>query len=373
MAAIKDGSRLDWLREAMDRRNPALHPLRVGHLAASGRLAFVCWALLANVFASAAERSPPAAPPTGTAAPVVLKLHWYPQAQFAGYLLAQEKKFFRDAGLADVEIRWSTAGERCLDTLNEKETAFCTGWLCDALVRRAHGAPIVHLAQITQKSAMLLVTRRASGIAEPADMTGQRVGLWGGDFDVLPRAFFRKFKVQPAIVPQSNSIVPFLRGAVTIASAMHYNEYHKLLEAGLRPGELQVFSLADYGLDFPEDSLYCHQQCWRNHPDRCAALLRAVEQGWDYALEHEVEALDVVMAYCRRAEVRTGRNHQQWMLRSMAGLIRNRSDGAPAPWGELPEGVYQAVGRELRDQKLLEAVPPFAEFHRPVQTQRKGP
>lgn len=219
---------------------------------------------------------------------------------------------------------------------------------------------------------MLLVARRASGIIAPADMTGKRVGLWGGDFDVLPRAFFRKFDVHPEIVPQSNSMVPFLRGAVTVASAMHYNEYHKLLEAGLRPEELVVFTLADYGLDFPEDGLYCHERCWHEHPDRCAALVRAVEQGWDYALAHEAEALDVVLAYCRRAEVRTSRNHQQWMLRSMAGLIRNRSGGARAPWGELSPDVYEAVGRELVEQGLLDAVPPLAEFHPPAPAQRKG-
>ena len=56
----------------------------------------------------------------------------------------------------------------------------------------------------------------------------------------------------------------------------------------------------------------------------------------------------------------------------MAGLIRARPDGAAAPWGELSAGVYEAVGRELLKQRLLDAVPPFAEFHRPAQTQRKG-
>jgi NitT/TauT family transport system substrate-binding protein len=349
-----------------------LYQQHVGGVAAGWHAAIVCWAILASVFASAAEPGSSATPPTGTASPVVLKLHWYPQAQFAGYLLAQDKGFFRAAGLGDVEIRWSTAGERTLDFLNQQESAFCTGWLCDALVRRSRGARIVHLAQITQKSAMLLVTRRASGIVAPADMTGQRVGLWGGDFDVLPRAFFRKFQVQPEIVPQSNSMVPFLRGAVSIASAMHYNEYHKLLEAGLRVEDLQVFPLADYGLDFPEDGLYCHERCWRDRADQCTALVRAVQQGWDYALEHEVEALDVVMAYCRRADVRTSRNHQRWMLRSMAELIRGRPDGTAAAWGELSATVYQGVAQELLKQGLLEAVPPFAEFHRPAQTQRKG-
>ncbi len=331
------------------------------------------WLLWASLGAPAAASEGPAASSPGAAAPVVLKLHWYPQAQFAGYLLAQEKGFFRAAGAGDVEIRWSTAGERSLDTLADHRSAFCTGWLCDALVRRAHGAPLVHLVQVTQKSAMLLVTRRADGIDTPAAMNGQRVGLWGGDFDVLPRAFFRKFQVQPEIVPQSSSMVPFLRGAVSIASAMHYNEYHKLLEAGLRPEDLRVFQLADYGLDFPEDGVYCHAQLWRERPDHCLAMARAIQQGWDYALAHEAEALDVVMDYCRRAEVRTSRNHQQWMLRSMAGLIRRRSDGAAAAWGELPAEVYQAVGQELLRQGLVDAVPPWTEFHRPApQTQRTG-
>ncbi len=333
----------------------------------------VCWGLLVTVFASAAEPARSAAPQTGTAPHVVLKLHWYPQAQFAGYLLAQDKGFFRAAGLRDVDIRWSTAGEQTLEILSQQESAFCTAWLCDALVRRAHGAPIVHLAQITQKSAMLLVTRRELGIAAPADMTGQRVGLWGGDFDVLPRAFFRKFHVQPEIVPQSNSMVPFLRGAVSVASAMHYNEYHKLLEAGLRAEELQIFPLADYGLDFPEDGLYCHERTWRDHADECAALVRAVQQGWDYALDHEAEALDVVMAYCRRAEVRTSRNHQRWMLRSMAGLIRFHSDGTPFVWGELSATAYQAVAQELLNQGLLDVVPPLEEFHPAAPTPRKRP
>ena len=349
------------------------HQHRVQDFVVGGSLALVCWGLWVSSFASAAEPERALAQPAGTAAPVVLKLHWYPQAQFAGYLLAQDQGFFRRAGLGDVDIRWSTAGERALDTLTQQESAFCTGWLCDAIVRRAQGAPIIHLSQITQKSAMLLVTRRAQGIAKPADMTGRRVGLWGGDFDVLPRAFFRKFHVQPEIVPQSNSMVPFLRGAVHIASAMHYNEYHKLLEAGLRAEDLRVFPLADYGLDFPEDGLYCHQRSWRDRGAQCAAVVRAVQQGWDYALEHESEALDVVLAYCRRADVRTSRNHQQWMLRSMAGLIRFRADGTPAAWGELSAVVYQEVAQELCQQGLLAAVPPFEEFHPPAQTPRKHP
>ncbi len=350
---------------------PVPHSQQLRSCPALSLSALACWGLLLAGSAAADKAADKSPSPASKTDRVVLKLHWYPQAQFAGYLVARDKGYFRSAGLDDVEIRWSTAGERSLDTLEKVESAFCTGWLCDAIVRRSKGAPIVHMTQITQKSALLLVTRRAYGITTPSDMTGRRVALWGGDFDVLPMAFFNKYQVKPEIVPQSASMVPFLRGAVNIASAMHYNEYHKLLEAGMRAEDLLVFNFADYGFDFPEDGLYCHERTWRDQPARCAAVMRAVQQGWDYALENEVEALDVVMDYCRRAEMRTSRNHQQWMLRSMSDLIRFRAAGTRAPWGELPAAVYQGVAEELRSQGLLKTVPPFEEFH-PAETQRKS-
>ena len=103
----------------------------------------VMWPMIRGLktLSGTSQRGMPA-PPAATVAPVILKLHWCPQAQFAGYLLAQDKGFFRAAGLGDVDIRWSTAGEHSLDTLIEREFAFCTGWLCDALVRRANGVPL---------------------------------------------------------------------------------------------------------------------------------------------------------------------------------------------------------------------------------------
>jgi hypothetical protein len=81
--------------------------------------AIVGWALWTNVVGLVLASEAPTASSTDAAAPVVLKLHWYPQAQFAGYLMAQEKRFFQAAGAGDVEICWSTAGERTLDTLTD--------------------------------------------------------------------------------------------------------------------------------------------------------------------------------------------------------------------------------------------------------------
>lgn len=290
---------------------------------------------------------------------IVLQLHWYPQAQFAGYLTARDRGFFAEAGLKNVRIEWAMDGSRPLERLAKGKTDFCTSWLSDAIVQRAAGTPVVLIAQIIQHSTMMLIARADSGIDKPVDMTGRRVGLWGGAFDVPPTAFFRKYNVRPIVVPQSNSMVPFLRGAVDVASAMRYNEYHELLEAGLRPEELKVFLLADHGIDFPEDGLFCTQTTRQNRPEVCAAMVRAVDRGWTHALSHEDETLELVMKYCRKAHVKTNRNHQRWMFRAMGRIIDTGSRA------DLSKKVYGGVTGILLSEGLIQKVPTFDEFYRP--------
>jgi len=57
----------------------------------------------------------------------------------------------------------------------------------------------------------------------------------------LPRAFFEKYDLDVQVVRQSFSVNLFLRNGVDVASAMWYNEYHQLLNAGLNPEELTTF------------------------------------------------------------------------------------------------------------------------------------
>lgn len=305
--------------------------------------------------------------------PVRLQLQWHPQAQFAGYMVAQRKGYFRQAGLDDVRLEWGSAEIRPLERLAQGEVDFCTAWLSTAIAERARGRPIVQIAQVLRRSSMTLIVRSESGIVTPADMSGRRVGLWGGDFDLLPNAFFQKCSVQPAVVPQSNSMVPFLRGAIDVASAMYYNEYHDLLEAGLRESDLRVFALADYGMDFPEDGVYCTETTRRRRPAACAAIVAAVRQGWRDALANEPETLELVMDYCARAHVRTNRAHQRWMLRAMERAMDAPGGTGADAWGSLSPAVYAGVAEALRDQGLIDRVPEFAAFRRPPSQRRDPP
>lgn len=295
-----------------------------------------------------------------------IQLHWYPQAQFAGYLMAREKGFFREEGL-DVEIIWGGANVMPLKELKDGNAEFCTAWMSQAIVSRADdNTPCVLLAQLMPKSSMMLVTRKSSGIDTPSKMTGKKIGAWGGDFSIAPNAFFEKYNIKPVIIMQSSSVLPFVRGVVDVASAMYYNEYHKIKEAGIKPDKLNTFMLADYGLDFPEDGIYTTVNFRKEHPDVCEKMIRAIHKGWKYSFEHKEETIDAIIKEAADKNFITNANHQKWMIDAMEKLIPVK-DVKDQPWGYIAPATYENVCEILEHQKLLKNSPPlYEQFYQPA-------
>lgn len=287
-----------------------------------------------------------------------LEMHWTPQSQFAGYIMAIEKHFYRDAGLPPIKLIWNNQ-DRSFESLADGSD-FCTGWLADGLAARNRGLAIVELAQYFDKPSQLFVVRADSDIRTPQDIQGRRVGIFGGNHGVLLRRFLETQKIQAEVIPQSTSLVPFLRGAIDVCSAMYYNEYNRLIEAGLRPEQLRTFALADYGLNFPEDALFTSEAMWRNEPELCRKLVLATQRGWEYAFdpEHEQETLETVLRYASRV-THSNPNHQRWMLRAIqVQFPQSRND-----WGRLSPEVYQRLTKELMAMGEITTIVPFEAFY----------
>lgn len=58
---------------------------------------------------------------------------------------------------------------------------------------------------------------------------------------------------------------------------MIYNEYHVVLESGMKPDDLNIIDYADYGLDFPGDVFLTNRQMVEQHPDMGFKALAAAE------------------------------------------------------------------------------------------------
>lgn len=290
---------------------------------------------------------------------VVFLPHWIPQAQFAGCYMAAEKGFYRQHGL-DLTILDGGPRKPVDKALASGEATFVSHFLSAALKLRDQGLPLVHLAQITQRSALMLVAHKSHGIRSVQDLEGKKVSLWT-DFTAQPEALFRKYNLHVQTITQGPTINLFMRGGVDAASAMWYNEYHLFLNSGLNEDEVTLIFYDQHNLNFPEDSLFCLAETWRTRPEVCRSFVRATLEGWQYVLSHKEESLAVVMRRAEQARTGTNRSHQRWMLDRMCELIQPVKPATEL--GELSREAYERVVRELKAGGQVQSAPAFEEFY----------
>lgn len=313
-----------------------------------GAMALLLWASAAG--AAAAD---------GVLKRAVFIPQWIPQAQHAGYYMALEKGFYRKRGI-ELEILRGGPNAPASELLQDGRADFGSLFLAKAIQLHANDRAVVQLAQLVHRSSIMLVAKKKNDILSVPDMEGKKVGLWGAEFQLQAEALFKRLRIRVHAVPQSTTVNLFLRDGVEVASAMWYNEYHTILNSGLDPEDLSTFFFFDYGLNFPEDGIYCLESTYRRDPDWCCRFVRASLEGWRYAFEHQEETLDVVMRYVDAVGIASNRIHQRWMLARMRDLMTILANGLPDP--RLQPRDYALVGRELQDAGLIEAVPAYTRF-----------
>ena len=293
--------------------------------------------------------------------PVRLALQWYPQTQFAGYYMAKEKGFYKENGL-NVEILHGDADSDSIDRVISGRAEFATAFLSTAMEHRSKGAPLVNIAQIVQRSALMLVARKDSGIKTISDLDGARIGTWGETFQQQPKSLFLRENMQVSFVRQSPSFELFMRGGLDATLAMWYNEYHRLIAYGLNPEEMTTFFFSDLNLNQPEDGIYCLESTLTKSPETAAALVRASVQGWEYAFAHPEETVDTLLEIMKGEKVRANRAHQTWMLERMHDIIYG---GKQAQLSTILDQVdFESTKIELLRTGVITTNIPYNDFHK---------
>jgi NitT/TauT family transport system substrate-binding protein len=281
--------------------------------------------------------------------PVVLQLKWVPQAQFAGYYVAQAKGFYKDAGL-DVTIKPGGPDVNPSQLIAGGGADVIVDWMPDALAAREKGVPLVNIAQVFEKSGMELTCRKDSGIKTPADFKGKTLGVWfsGNEYPFL--AWMTKLKLPTTggadgvtVLKQGFNVDPLLQKQAACISTMTYNEYWQLIEAKMKPEQLVVFKYEDEHVATLEDGLYTTEAKLADPAmaARLAKFLKASLQGWAYAIAHQDEAVKIVMAN-DTAGAQTAA-HQTRMMSEVAKLIPGGTHGL----GYLDDAAYKRTVDEL--------------------------
>lgn len=251
---------------------------------------------------------------------VTLQLKWLPQSQFMGYYVAKEKGYYKDEG---IDINILPGGSDIIPEQQVYNGVADIGvtWVSSLMKYQSQGWDLVQVAQIFQKSAMLLVSKASTGIKTPADLKGKKVGSWFGGNEYEIYALLEANKLDKTkdlkLVQQDYTMNQILKGEIDAASAMTYNEYGLLLESGLKASDLNVIDMNDAGVAMLEDALFVNSKWIAKNEDLYVRFLRASIKGWAEACKDPEAAGKIVY----NADKSVSLEHQTFMAKEVAKLV----------------------------------------------------
>ena len=238
------------------------------------------------------QAAEPAHTAPGVLSGVRLQLKWKHQFQFAGYYAAVEKGYFAKEGLS-VQLIEGVPGLTPSERLFTGQADYAVDSTAILLLRQK-GMKVVALAAIFQHSPNILLTRRDSGLTTPQSLAGKRI-MFTDPTDPECRAMLANEGVSAKdyiSLPHSWSIDPLINGTVDAMSAYITNEPFTMERRGVAPG---IMAPNQYAVDFYGDCLSTSEEEIAQHPRRVEAFLRAVSEGWRYAMDHPEEMVDVIL------------------------------------------------------------------------------
>ena len=245
---------------------------------------------------------------------------WTAQAQFAGYYVAKEKGFYKQAGL-DVDIVHPSITQPAISRVRNNESQATTLTLCQAMEIIDDGIPVVNILQTSMNTSLVLVSRKD---VDPLKQPGMKVGIWSTGFGQLAICMSIKEHLNYDWVRFASNVNLFVQGAIDATLVMSYNEYYQLAQAGVKLTERNVYRFSDHDYNVQEDGLYMTKAYYDEHRDEARRFAEASKKGWEWAVAHPDETLDIVMDYVRREHIGTNRVLQKLMLAEVLNLLVDR-------------------------------------------------
>lgn len=276
-----------------------------------------------------ADSDKPATTTSGGVTTVKLQLQWFFQAQFAGYIAAVDKGFYKEQGL-DVQLVEGGVDIVPQTVLATGKADYAVAWVPKALASREQGAGITDVGQIFARSGTYQVAFASSNIKSPADFKGKKVGNWGfgNEFELF--AGMTKAGLDPGkdvtLVQQQFDMQALLKKEIDVAQAMSYNEYAQLLEATnpatgalYQPSDFSIIDWKTVGSSMLQDAVWANTDKLKDqaYQDQTVKFLTATIKGWAYCRDKPEECRDMVVAKGSKL----GKSHQLWQMNEVNKLV----------------------------------------------------
>lgn len=231
---------------------------------------------------------------------VSMTLDWLYEGTNVGFMIAQEKGFYRDAGL-DVAIASGKGSATTAQLVASKASqfGFADGFVVGNGISK--GMSLRTVGSIFRRNPCVVIVFDDSPIKSPKDLEGKKVGISAGSAIIQQWPAFCKGAGVDATKVEINNVSPaglapaLINGQVDALGVYVASFVPPLEIRGKKP--LRIFWFADYGVTVVSNGIIAHNDLIESDPALISAFVPASIKGFLYGRQHPDEVLDVVKKY----------------------------------------------------------------------------
>ena len=230
-------------------------------------------------------------------AKVSVALDWFPWSNHSGLFIAQERGYFADEGL-DVNIFTPGDPSTVLQTVASGRDDFGISYQPELLIAREQGIPAVSVMALVQHPLNSVMSLKESGIVEPKDLAGKKVGAPGLPSDEsLLDTMLRNQGLTLDDVEMVNvgfDLVPALISKQVDAVVGAY-WVHESISATNQGFELNIMRMEQNGVpDFYELVIVASEDKIAQDPDLVQRFVKGVTRGYKDAIADPQDAVQLL-------------------------------------------------------------------------------
>lgn len=284
----------------------------------------------------------------GAQAPMKIKfnLGWKVEGTSAGLLVAQQRGYYKDAGL-DVTIDTGNGSAAAISLVAGGAYDVASADLATMIEFNSNNptAKLMAVAIMYDLNPNAVMVRRGGPIQKPQDLAGRTI--LGQPFNASRKLFpvFAKSQgIDPASIKWENATpdigdTRFVKGDFDAVAYFFFTGLLNLKLRGMTPDQLTVFKFSDHGMRSYGNGFVANQRAMTENPEALRAFVKASTRGWTDVIADPKLGAAVVKA--REPLVNEEIEHERLLLIT-DGSMRT-ADTRANGWGAASPARLQAT------------------------------